>query len=179
MAKKTLLSMLLVTTFVTTAVLAADNDDPWVAKNPYAGKSYEKEDVSYFAQGVNKFTTVACGAAILAYGAYQVYNNWGTTVWGVSFPQDGAFPVPTSHALTTIGLVGMGEVFVGFPGTVAVTYGTKKAAQGFEFIARHGWKYISYGLHTLNYHWGNFRALHLQGTLFENRHVTYVEKNKQ
>lgn len=73
----------------------------------------------------------------------------------------------------------MGEVFVGFPGTVLATYASKKASQGVEFIARHGWKYISYAFHTINYQWNNLRALHLQGTLFENRHVTYVGTEEQ
>lgn len=178
MAKNTMLSLLLVSSFVTTSGFAADKQDPWVAKDPYVGKKYEKENVSLFAQGVNKLTTLAVGSVVVGYGIYYAYNNWQTAPLSLAFP--GATPYttalnfPTFSSLGHMGLSFSGTVFAGFPGTVLATYMSKKTAQGVEFVARHGWKYVAYGLDTLYYQWNHLRATHLQGTLFANHHVQYT-----
>jgi hypothetical protein len=179
MTKRTLVLALMVLTLGMTSTVASDNDDPWKAKDPFQGKTYEKEEVSPFAQVANKTTTVVAGVAMLAGATYYVVNHWSLDSIGVTVPfvdnQVNLF-VPSLGTLGHTFLASNTLVFVGFPVDVALTYVAKKSAQGVEAVAKKGWKVVKYGYDMATFYWDDFRARHMQGTFFANRHATYVAK---
>lgn len=149
-------------------------ENVWVAKDPYAGRKYDKEQVSTFAKVSNGIVTVTSGIGMTGYAGYQIYNGWETTSFLIPYIAQTIPSVPTlanawNFTIATAALIGLG-----IPANMLLTYGAKKSAMMIEIVARYGLDAFKFGFNTLAYRVNHVRAVYLQGTLWQNNNVTYV-----
>lgn len=157
----------------------------WIAVNPYADQTYVIEHVSFFAKAVNYTATLAVMGGLTAMGVVVLYYGSDTLGYegiqtainaaeSLDKPLSYMIILDPTHVLATSAYLASFP-FINFPSGVFTAYTTKKAAQVTEEFAHQGWKIFRYGLDKATYVWDHLRAQHLQGTIFANRHATYVE----
>ena len=149
---------------------------PWKAKDPYLGATYEKEHVSTFAKLGNAAVTITSGIAMVGYTGKYVYDNYKTASYVLPYLHYSINNVPTLNAVGQIAIAGTSLILLGIPSNMLLTYGAKKGATALETIMTFGWDVFKYGFDAVKYRFDHLRAAHLQGTLWQNNKVKYVEK---
>lgn len=104
-----------------------------------------------------------------------VYDNYGTASYELPYLQYSINNVPTLNAFGQIVIVGTSLIFLGIPSNMLLTYGAKKGATALETIMTFGWDVFKYGFDAVKYRFDHLRAIYLQGTLWQNNNVKYVD----
>lgn len=177
MKKGTLALAITLTAFGSIPTYSAEVS-PWKAKDPYLGTTYEKEHVSTFAKLGNGAVTITSGIGMVGYAGKYVYDNYTSASYVLPYVQYPISNIPTLNALGQIVIAGTSLIVLGIPANMLLTYGAKKGATLFENVVTFGWDVFKYGFNSIKYRFDHLRAIYLQGTLWQNNNVVYVEKGK-
>ncbi len=175
MKKGTLALAITLTAFGSIPAYSSD-DTRWKATDPYLGKIYELEHVSTFAKVSNGVITIASGLGMIGYAGKYVHDNYETTSFLLPYLNYSVNNIPTLNAFSQTALAMTSLFVLGIPTNMFMTYGAKKGATLFENVATYGWDVFKYGFNSVKFRFDHFRATHLQGTLWHNTKVNYVEK---
>lgn len=178
MKKGTLALGITLTAFGSIPAYSAD-ENRWDAKDPYLGRTYEKEHVSRFAKLSNGAVTISSGIAMVGYTGKYVYDNYKTASYVLPFLSYTLNNVPTLNTFGQIAIASTSLILLGIPSNMLLTYGAKKGATIFENVVTFGWDVFKYGFDAVKYQFDHVRATHLQGTLWQNNKVDYIDNNKK
>ena len=157
---------------ISTAIYALDSEkDPWVAKDPWKGHVYTKENVPLIAKAISATTTIASAAVVATYAGSYLYNNFEFNTTSV-----GGYPInyPASESLLTVGGAILAVPTVFKWSLMIPAYAGKKLG----ILVNNSWKFVKYGWDKAMYLEHHIRAQHFQGTLFSVNDVNYIYQNQ-